>query len=141
MACILYSGPQDNAYYGDGCAKYPKRTEKPIGDKGGKVSISLPTRLCDFGLRWFASKLRSQSGQNGQILFISGEQLSLNVAGDSAKTLSVLGNMGVLSMTAASDLCRCGGVPSKYPRFWGRTVFFEKLPSKPPPRISPTWPT
>jgi len=32
--------------------------------------------------------------QNGQILFISGEQLSLNVAGDSAKTLSVLGNMG-----------------------------------------------
>ena len=33
-------------------------------------------------------------GQNGQILFISVEQLSLNVAGDSAKTLSVLGNMG-----------------------------------------------
>ena len=32
--------------------------------------------------------------QNGQILFISVEQLSLNVADDSAKTLSVLGNMG-----------------------------------------------
>ena len=28
------------------------------------------------------------------IFAISGEQLSLNVAGDSAKTLSVLGNMG-----------------------------------------------
>ena len=38
--------------------------------------------------------LRSQNGQNGQILFISGEQLSLIVAGDSAKTLSVLGNRG-----------------------------------------------
>ena len=31
-------------------------------------------------------------GQNGRILFISVEQLSLNVADDSAKTLSVLGN-------------------------------------------------
>ena len=38
--------------------------------------------------------LRVGLGQNGQILFISVEQLSLNVAGDSAKTLSVLGNMG-----------------------------------------------
>ena len=41
-----------------------------------------------------AAKLRVGLGQNGQILFISGEQLSLIVAGDSAKTLSVLGNMG-----------------------------------------------
>ena len=39
-------------------------------------------------------KLRVGLGQNGQILFISVEQLFLNVAGDSAKTLSVLGNMG-----------------------------------------------
>ena len=38
--------------------------------------------------------LRVGLGQNGQILFISVEQLSLNVADDSAKTLSVLGNMG-----------------------------------------------
>ena len=38
--------------------------------------------------------LRVGPGQNGQILFISVEQLSLNVAGDSAKTLSVLENMG-----------------------------------------------
>ena len=38
--------------------------------------------------------LRVGLGQNGQILFISVEQLSLNVADDSAKTLSVLENMG-----------------------------------------------
>ena len=38
--------------------------------------------------------LRVGPGQNGQILFISVEQLSLNVASDSAKSLSVLGNMG-----------------------------------------------
>ena len=87
-------------------------------------------------------RLRSQNGQNGQILFISGEQLSLIVAGDSAKTLSVLGNMG-----DALDDCRlrfvqkCRRPPSKYPDFGDPTDFFEKLPSKPPPRISPTWPT
>ena len=40
--------------------------------------------------------LRVGPGQNGQILFISVEQLSLIVADDSAKTLSVLGNMGVV---------------------------------------------
>ena len=45
-------------------------------------------RGCILGL------LRVGLGQNGQILFISVEQLSLNVADDSAKTLSVLGNMG-----------------------------------------------
>ena len=39
-------------------------------------------------------KKRVGLGQNGQVLFISVEQLSLNVSGDSAKTLSVLGNMG-----------------------------------------------
>ena len=39
------------------------------------------------------TSLRVGLGQNGQILFISVEQLSLNVADDSAKTLSVLGNM------------------------------------------------
>ena len=51
------------------------------------------------GARPFKAKLyliclRVGLGQNGQILFISVEQLSLNVADDSAKTLSVLGNMG-----------------------------------------------
>ena len=68
--------------------------------------------------------LRSQSGQNGQILFISGEQLSLNVAGDSAKTLSVLENMG-----GAVDDCglrfvqRWRRSPQNTPDFGGPTDF------------------
>ena len=86
--------------------------------------------------------LRSQCGQNGQILFISGEQLSLNVAGDSAKTLSVLGNMGgVLDDCGLRFVQKCRRPPQNTPDFGGPTDFFEKLPSKPPPRISPTWPT
>ena len=51
-----------------------------------------------FALKWIlqskTSTLRVGLGQNGQKGFISGEQHSLNVAGDSAKTLSVLRNMG-----------------------------------------------
>ena len=89
-----------------------------------------------------ARSLRVGLGQNGQKGFISGEQIFLNVAGDSAKTLSVLENMG-----DALDDCRlrfvqkCRRPPQNTPDFGGPTDFFEKLPSKPPPRISPTWPT
>ena len=64
-------------------------------------------------------------------LFISVEQLSLNVADDSAKTLSVLGNMGDFSMTVASDLCRNAGAPLKIPPIWGvqkrPKINFEKF--------------
>ena len=47
----------------------------------------------------------SRKSQDGQILFISVEQLSLNVADNSAKTLSVPGNMG-----GVIDDCRLGFV-------------------------------
>ena len=93
-------------------------------------------------IKMFIIGLRSQNGQNGQILFISGEQLSLIVAGDSAKTLSVLGNMrGDLDDCGLRFVQKCRRPPQNTPDFGGPTDFFEKLPSKPPPRISPTWPT
>ena len=64
--------------------------------------------------------LRVGLGQNGQILFISVEQLSLNVADDSAKTLSVLENMGdALDDCLLRFLQMCRRPPQKYPRFWG----------------------
>ena len=69
------------------------------------------------------------------IFVISGEQLSLNVAGDSAKTLSVLGNMG-----GVLDDCGLGFVqmsrraPQNTPDFGGPTDFFEKLPILRPPK-------
>ena len=64
--------------------------------------------------------LRSQIGQNGQILFISGEQLSLNVADDSAKTLSVLGNMGgVLDDCGLRFVQKCRRPPKKKTDFGG----------------------
>ena len=79
--------------------------------------------------------LRVGLGQNGQILFISVEQLSLNVADDSAKTLSVLGNMGdFLDDCLLRFLQMCRRPPQKYPRFWGPTDFFKILPKKDPYR-------
>ena len=94
-------------------------------------------------LNW---NIKGRSGPPLRMLLLifafSGEQLLLNVAGDSAQTLSVLGNMG-----DALDDCRlrfvqkCRRPPQNTPDFGGPTDFFEKLPSKPPPRISPTWPT
>ena len=77
-------------------------------------------------------------GQNGQILFISVEQLSLNVADDSAKTLSVLENMGFFSMTVASDFFQNCRRPSQNTTdFGGPTDFFEILPKKIPTEIIP----
>ena len=79
--------------------------------------------------------LRVGLGQNGQILFISVEQLFLNVAGDSAKTLSVLGNMRGLI-----DDCRLRFVqmgrrpPQNTPDCGGPTDFFKILPKKQPYR-------
>ena len=79
--------------------------------------------------------LRVGLGQNGQILFISVEQLSLNVADDSAKTLSVLENMG-----GALDDCRLRFVQiwrrplQNTPDFWGPTDFSKTLPKKDPYR-------
>ena len=83
-----------------------------------------------------------KTAKSEQILFISGEQLSLIVAGDSAKTLSVLGNMGgALDDCGLRFVQKCRRPHQNTPDFGGQTDFFEKLPSKPPPRISPTWPT
>jgi len=82
-----------------------------------------------------AAKLRVGLGQNGQILFISGEQLSLNVAGDSAKTLSVLGNMGdVLDDCGLRFVQRCRRPPQNTPDFRGPTDFSEILLKKDPYR-------
>ena len=80
-----------------------------------------------------SSTLRVGPGQNSQILFISVEQLSLNVADDSAKTLSVLGNMGnFLDDCCLRFLQMWRRPPQKYPRFWGPTDFSKKIPEKDP---------
>ena len=51
---------------------------------------------------------------------ISGEQLSLNVAGDSAKALSVLGNMGgVLDDCRLRFVQKCRRPPQNTPDFGG----------------------
>ena len=82
-----------------------------------------------------ATLLRVGPGQNSQIIFISVEQLSLNVADDSAKTLSVLRNMGdSLDDCLLRFLQMCRRPPQKYPRFWGPTDFFKILPKKDPYR-------
>ena len=79
--------------------------------------------------------LRVGLGQNGQILFISVEQLSLNVADDSAKTLSVLGNMGdFLDDCRLRFFCRCVGALLKIPPILGSNGFFKILPKKDPYR-------
>ena len=70
-----------------------------------------------------------------QILFISGEQLSLIVAGDSAKTLSVLENMGgALDDCGLRFVQKCHSPPQNTPDFGGPTDFFGKLPKKDPYR-------
>ena len=74
------------------------------------------------------SGLRVGLAQNGQILFILGEQLSLNAAGDSAKTLSILRNKG-----GFVDDCRLRFVqkwrrpPQNTPDFGDPTIFFRKI--------------
>ena len=58
------------------------------------------------------------------IFAISGEQLSLNVAGDSAKTLSVLGNMGgVLDDCGLRFVQMRRRPPQNTPDFGGPTDF------------------
>ena len=80
-----------------------------------------------------AAKLRVGLGQNGQILFISGEQLSLNVAGDSAFTLSVLGNMGgVLDDCSLRFVQKCRRPPQNTCDFGGPTDFFRNITEKGP---------
>ena len=71
------------------------------------------------------SGLRVGLAQNGQILFISVEQLSLNVAVDSAKTLSVLGNMGgVVDDCGLRFVQSWRRLPQNTPGFGGPTDFF-----------------
>ena len=83
----------------------------------------------------YPKKIHVGMDLTGIILFISVEQLSLDVAGDSAKTLSVLENMGgVLDDCGLRLVQKCRRPPSKYPRFWGSNGFFEKLPKKDPYR-------
>ena len=62
------------------------------------------------------------------IFVISGEQLSLNVAGDSAKTLSVVGNIGgALDDCGLRFVQMCRRPPQNTPDFGGLTDFFEIL--------------
>ena len=73
-----------------------------------------------------------QKKNHRHFLFISGEQLSLNVAGDSAKTLSVLGNMG-----GVLDDCRLKFVkmcrrPLKIPPIFGVQRVFQNIIEKRP---------
>ena len=76
---------------------------------------------------FFDFLVRSYNGQNGTILFISGEQLSLNVVGDSAKTLSVLENIGGAVDDCGLRFFRDGGAPLKIPPISGvQRIFFEK---------------
>ena len=71
--------------------------------------------------------LRVGLGQNGQILFISVEQLSLSVAGDSAKTLSVLRNMGgVVDDCGLRFVQMWRRPPQNTPDFGGPEINFEK---------------
>ena len=59
------------------------------------------------------------------IFVISGEQLSLNVAGDSAKILSVLENMwSFLDVCGLRFVQKCRRPPQNTPPFWGSN--FEK---------------
>ena len=61
-----------------------------------------------------------KTAKSEQILFISGEQLSLIVAGDSAKTLSVLGNMGgALDDCGLRFVQKCRRPPQNTPDFGG----------------------
>ena len=82
--------------------------------------------------------IRVGPGQNGQILFISVEQLSLNVADDSAQTLSVLGNMG-----GFVDDCRlrfvqkCRLPPQNTPDFGVQRIFSKYYRKRIPTEIIP----
>ena len=98
-------------------------------DKNQRLSTKFDRNIPD---------LRVGPGQNSQILFISVEQLSLNVADESAKTLLVLGNMGdFLDDCRLRFLQMCRRPPQKHPRFWGPTDFFKILPKKDPTGIIP----
>ena len=82
--------------------------------------------------------LRVGLGQNGQILFISEEQLSFNVAGDSAKTLSVLENMGdVLDDKGLRFVQIWRRPPQNTPDFWGPTDFSKYYRKRTPTEIIP----
>jgi len=123
----------------------------PLGTFGGaQLAVKLPGALGVLpgdlllaGSRSFSISragcslvnLRVGPGQNGQILFISVEQLSLNVAGDSAKALSVLGNMGgVLDDCGLRFLQKCRRLPQNTPDLGVQRIFFKILPKKDPYR-------
>ena len=82
--------------------------------------------------------LRSQSGQNGEILFISGEELSLIVAGDSAKTLSVLGNMGdALDDCGLRFVQKCRRPPQNTPILGVQRIFSKSCLLSHHPELAP----
>ena len=65
------------------------------------------------------------------IFTISGEQPSLNVAGDSAQTLSVLGNMGgVVDDCGLRFVQMWRRPPKNTPDFGGPADFFRKITEK-----------
>ena len=72
------------------------------------------------------------------IFVISGKQLSLNVAGDSAKTLSVLENMGdVLDDKGLRFVQIWRRPPQNTPDFWGPTDFSKIYRKRTPTEIIP----
>ena len=69
---------------------------------------------------------------------ISGEQLSLNVAGDSAKTLSVLGNMGgVLDDCRLRFVQKCRRPPQNTPDFGVLRIFTKYYRKRTPTEMIP----
>ena len=80
-----------------------------------------------------------KTAKSEQILFISGEQLSLIVAGDSAKTLSVLGNMGgFVDDCGLRFVQRWRRSPQNTPDFGGPTGFSKNCLLNHHPELAPS---
>ena len=85
----------------------------------GNATCTSKTRSSTFQGTTPLDELRVGLAQNGQILFISVEQHSINVAGDSANTLSVLGNMGGVLDDCGGFVQKCRRLPQNTPDFGG----------------------
>ena len=112
---------------------------RQITDSGCRQRIYFCTRIISFGLKDY---IKGRSWPTLRMLFlifvISGEKLFLNVADDSAQTLSVLGNMGgVLDDCGLSFVQKCRRSPQKYPQFWSPTDFSKYYRKRTPTEIIP----
>ena len=80
----------------------------------------------------------AKTAKSEQILFISGEQLSLIVAGDSAKTLSVLGNMGgALDDCGLRFVQKCRRPPQNTPILGVQRIFSKSCLLSHHPELAP----